>query len=83
VSPGNPCQHQCDANPTRAGAQNVAMLPDGRRETGAQEQATALAARLPGASMFELFLEQQGRKERFGREADGSPSEPWGWGDQD
>jgi hypothetical protein len=54
-------------------------------EAGAQDQVTALADRLPGAGMFELFLWQQDRQDRFrfGREADGSPSEPWGWEDLD
>jgi len=53
------------------------------REAGAEEQATALAQRLPGASMFELFREQESRQDRFrfGREADGSPAEPWDWDD--
>jgi hypothetical protein len=33
--------------------------------------------------MFELFLRQQGDRDRFrfGREADGSPAEPWAWDD--
>ena len=63
----------------------VAALLDSLREAGAQEQVSALASRLPGAGMFELFLQQQGRQDRFrlGREADGSPSEPWGWDDLD
>jgi hypothetical protein len=35
--------------------------------------------------MFELFREQESRQDRFrfGREADGSPAEPWGWEDLD
>ena len=35
--------------------------------------------------MFGLFLEQQGTQDRFrfGREAGGSPSGPWGWDDLD
>ena len=51
------------------------------REVGAQAQVTALADRLPAAGMFELFLKQQGRHDRFrfGRQADGSPAGPWGW----
>ena len=55
------------------------------REAGAQEQATALADRLPGAGMFEFFREQEDRQDRFrfGREADGSPAGPWGWEDLD
>jgi hypothetical protein len=35
------------------------------REAGAEEQATALAQRLPGASMFELFREQESRQDRL------------------
>ena len=63
----------------------VARLLDSLREAGAEEQATALADRLPGAGMFELFREQEGRQDRFrfGREADGSPAGPWGWEDLD
>ena len=61
----------------------VVELLRGLREADAQEQATLLAERLPGAGMFELFLEQQGYRDRFlfGREADGSPAEPWRWDD--
>jgi len=46
-------------------------------------KATALAERLPGAGMFYLFLQRPGHQDRFrfGREADGSPAEPWGWED--
>ena len=52
------------------------------REAGAQEQqAEVLIDRLPGAGMLRVFLRQEGREERFrfGREADGSPAEQWGW----
>ena len=61
----------------------VAWLLKELREAGAQDQVTAQADRLPGAGMFKLFLEQEGRRDRFrfGREADGSPSKPWGWDD--
>ena len=63
----------------------VARLLDRLREAGAQEQATALADRLPGVGMFELFREQEGRQGRFrfGRETDGSPARPWAWEDLD
>jgi hypothetical protein len=63
----------------------VARLLDSLRVAGAPEQAAALASRLPGAGMFGLFFEQQGGQDRFrfGREADGSPSGPWGWDDLD
>ena len=60
----------------------VAACWDSLREAGADEQATALAGRLPAAGMFELFLEQQGRRGSvpFGREADGSPASAMGLG---
>jgi uncharacterized protein YidB (DUF937 family) len=63
----------------------VADLLDSLREAGAREHVTALAGRLPAAGMFELFEEQEDRQDRFrfGRENDGSPAEPWGWGDLD
>ena len=63
----------------------VATLLDSLREAGADEQAAALAARLPAAGMFGLFLKQQGPADhfRFGREADGAPAAPWGWEDLD
>ena len=63
----------------------VAELLDSLREAGAQDQVTALVDRLPAAGMFELFREQEDRQDqfRFGREADGSPAEPWGWEDLD
>jgi hypothetical protein len=63
----------------------VARLLDSLREAGAREQAAALADRLPGAGLFNLFREQDSRQDRFrfGREADGSPAEPWGWEDLD
>jgi hypothetical protein len=61
----------------------VAVLLGSLRAAGAHDQADALANRLPGAGMFELFLEQQGRQDqyRFGRNADGNPAEPWSWED--
>jgi hypothetical protein len=63
----------------------VAILLNGLRTADAEKQAAALASRLPGAGMFELFLKQQDGRDRFrfGREADGSPSAPWGWDDLD
>jgi hypothetical protein len=63
----------------------VAVLLGRLREAGAQGQATTLAERLPGEGTFELFREQEGRRDRFrfGREADGSPAGPWGWDDLD
>ena len=63
----------------------VAGLLASLREAGAREQVTALADRLPGAGLFDLFREQESRRDRFrfGREADGSPAGPWGWEDLD
>jgi hypothetical protein len=63
----------------------VAAVLDRLREAGAPEQAAALAGRLPGAGLFELFREQEDRQDRlrFGREADGRPARPWGWEDLD
>ena len=63
----------------------VGWLLDRLRELGADGQARALADRLPGAGMFKLFREHGDRQDqfRFGREADGSPANPWGWGDLD
>jgi hypothetical protein len=60
-------------------------LLESLQEAGAREQATALAERLPGAGKFELFRQQQDRRDRFrfGREADGRPAEPWDWDDLD
>ena len=60
---------------------DVAWLLDELREAGAQEHAAALADRLPGAGMFEVFREQQNRRDQFpfGREVDGSPAKPWDW----
>ena len=61
----------------------VAALLDSLRRAGAQQQAAALAESLPRAGMFELFLKQESNQGRFrfGREADGSPAEPWAWDD--
>ncbi len=63
----------------------VASLLNRLREAGAAEQAAVLAERLPGVGLFGLFLELRGGQDRFrfGREADGSPSGPWGWDDLD
>jgi uncharacterized protein YidB (DUF937 family)/transcriptional regulator with XRE-family HTH domain len=63
----------------------VGILLASLRVAGAQEQATALLRRLPAAGMFELFRQQEGYQDRFrfGREADGTPAEPWGWEDLD
>ena len=57
----------------------VAVLLDRLRRAGAADQAAALAAQLPAASMFGLYLEQEASADqfRFGREADGTPAAPW------
>jgi hypothetical protein len=63
----------------------VAWLLGSLQEAATEQQAAALAERLPGAGLFELSCEQedlQGRF-RFGREANGSPAGPWGWEDLD
>ncbi|MEV7020051.1 hypothetical protein, partial [Streptomyces sp. NPDC093991] len=59
----------------------VAQLLDVLREAGAQEQATALADRLPAAGHFDQFIEIGDHRERFrfGREPDGSVAAPWAW----
>ena len=63
----------------------VASLLGSLRAAGPQQQATALADRLPGAGMLELLRKQEGRQDqfRFGREADGSPAGRWAWEDLD
>ena len=63
----------------------VIRLLESLRAVGAQEQVTELADRLPEAGLFELFRAQHDHQNRFryGREADGSPAEPWGWEDLD
>jgi hypothetical protein len=61
------------------------MLLGSLLAAGAEQQATALADRLPRAGLFELFREQESRQDRFrfGRDADGSPAGPWRWEDLD
>jgi hypothetical protein len=63
----------------------VAWLLRMLRQADAEGQAELLMDRLPGAGMFQLFCEQEGRHEwfRFGRKIDGSPAEQWGWEDLD
>ena len=63
----------------------VASLLRQLRAADAGEQIAVLAARLPGAGMFKLFLGQEGYQDQFwfGREADGSPSKGWAWKDLD
>ena len=63
----------------------MADLLDSLLWAGAEQQAAALAARLPAAGMLGLFLEREGRADqfRFGREPDGIPAAPRGWDDLD
>ena len=76
----DPAAHASLGNPD-----DVFELLGRLREVGAHEQAAALADRLPAAGMFGLFLGQKGLADQFhfGREADGTPAAPWGWGDLD
>ena len=76
----DPAAHASLGNPD-----DVFELLGRLREVGAHEQAAALADRLPAAGMFGLFLRQKGLADQFhfGREADGTPAAPWGWGDLD
>jgi hypothetical protein len=60
----------------------VARLLAALYEAGATEAVEELAARAADAGMFSLFLDahpDQAAAYRFGREADGSPAEPWSW----
>ena len=80
-------QDQADALAGRAAAHvalddpgAVARLLFRLQALGTQNQADALAGPLPAAGLFGFVVEQPGADQfRFGREADGSPSEPWGW----
>jgi hypothetical protein len=60
-------------------------LLDSLRQAGAHDQAAALTCRLPAAGMFWHFLRQNNHADqfRFGRQADGTPTAPWGWEDLD
>ena len=53
------------------------------QNVGAHEHTEVLMNRLPGAGLFELFCEDESRKERFrfGRQADGTPAGHWAWDD--
>ena len=64
---------------------DVGFLLASLQEAGAQNQVTELVDRLPAAGMFELFRQQEDHQDRFrfGREADGTPAEPWSWEDLD
>jgi hypothetical protein len=61
----------------------VAYLLVALGEAVAQVQAAELIERLPAAGMFQLFLRQQGRRDKHwsGREANDRPAKPWTWTD--
>jgi hypothetical protein len=63
----------------------VIRLLDALRKVGDQAQVAELIERLPAVGLFELFLKEEGRGEkfRFGRRADGRPAERWAWTDLD
>jgi hypothetical protein len=75
----NPAAHVTLTNSYRA-----SRLLERLQEVGAHEQASILTDRLPGEGAFDVWL-AEGHQERFrfGREADGSPAEPWDWEDLD
>ena len=60
----------------------VAALLEELREAGAGDAVTALAVRAANAGMFDLFLKvcpDEASSYPFGREPDGTPSQPWNW----
>ena len=72
-----PARHARLYNP-----EDVAYLLRALRRVGADDTARTLAARAANAGMFDLFLKvrpDEASNYRFGREPDGTPSEPWNW----
>jgi uncharacterized protein YidB (DUF937 family) len=63
----------------------VTKLLDCLRDAGVSEQVKVLARRLAGAGRYDVFLRQEHESDRFrfGREADGSPAQSWGWDNLD
>jgi uncharacterized protein YidB (DUF937 family) len=64
---------------------DVAELLRELRQAGAGDAARTLADRAANAGMFDLFLEVQPEEASnylFGREPDGTPSQPWRWEDR-
>jgi hypothetical protein len=57
----------------------VAMLLRMLHWVGAGDAVTILLARAADAGMFDLFREAHPDENRFGREPDGTPSQPWRW----
>jgi hypothetical protein len=55
------------------------------RHVGAEADVSTLVNRLPGEECFDHFLAEGDNKVvyRFGREPDGTPTDPWGWDDLD
>ena len=62
-------------------SEDLNFLLDEMRHADAEAQAAALVARLPGAGLFERFLDQGENKihYRYGREPDGTPAASWTW----
>ena len=61
---------------------SVAELLGALSQAGADDAARTLASRAANAGMFDLFLEVQPDEAPnylFGREPDGTPSQPWRW----
>jgi hypothetical protein len=58
-------------------------LQEALLEAGADDAAHVLAARAANAGLFQVFFHQADPDEtvtyRFGRELDGTPSQPWNW----
>ena len=60
----------------------VVRLLEELRAAGAGEAAATLAVRAANAGMFQVFLDAgpgEASSHRFGREPDGTPSQPWSW----
>lgn len=60
----------------------VAELLRALRMAGADDAVTTLAARAANAGMFDLFLQvcaDEASRYLYGREPDGTPSQPWEW----
>jgi hypothetical protein len=73
----DPAAHASLDNP-----ESVAALLAELRAAGADQAVTALATRTADAGMFDLFLEacpDEAASHPFGREPDGTPSQPWKW----
>lgn len=73
-----------DDAPIRTVPSPLKSLLESLQEAGARASHRAGRA-ASGAGKFDLFRQQQDRRDRFrfGREADGRPAEPWDWDDLD